>query len=66
MTNADVTARDYAVVRDGVVTNVIVLGDGTRWVPPAGTTIVLLDPEFGIGDHWDESDGFSKAVDLPV
>lgn len=42
----------YAVVRDGVVENVVVWDGESDWQPPEGTTLVLSD-EAGPGDTHD-------------
>lgn len=33
---------NYAVIRDGVVENIVVLDDVNAWTPPQGTMIVLV------------------------
>lgn len=54
----------YAVVRDGIVENVI-LWDGERpWQPPEGTTAVACATEVSIGWIYD-GDAFQPPPDDP-
>lgn len=48
----DAHAMDFAVVRNGIIENVVQWG-GAEWCPPAGTMIVPLEAWMGIGDHFD-------------
>ncbi|NSX05103.1 hypothetical protein [Cupriavidus gilardii] len=34
---------NYAVIRDGVVENIVVIDDPNAWTPPDGTTIVHVE-----------------------
>lgn len=45
-------AMDFAVVKDGVVQNVVVWG-GAEWCPPYGTMLVPLEKWMGVGDYYD-------------
>jgi hypothetical protein len=40
---------NYAIVKNGLVINVIVLDDQTSWEPPAGCELVELQDSAGIG-----------------
>ncbi len=49
----DAHAMDFAIIRDGVVENVVVWG-GAEWCPPAGTIMLPLEKWMGNGDHYNE------------
>ncbi|WP_155631564.1 hypothetical protein [Burkholderia stagnalis] len=52
------TIANYAIVENGVVTNVIVWdGDAESWHPPEGSTAILLPSESPIGVDWTTVDG---------
>lgn len=48
----DMQARDFAVIRNGVIESVVVWG-GAEWCPPKGTMIVPMEQWMGIGDSFD-------------
>ncbi len=52
--NNEADAMDFAVVKDGIIQNVIVWG-GAEWMPPFGTTLVPLAQWIGSGDYYDEA-----------
>ncbi|MGD9662059.1 MAG: hypothetical protein AB7U63_12370 [Porticoccaceae bacterium] len=41
--------ENYAIIKDGVVTNLIVLADGAEWVPPSGHECI---PASNVGVGW--------------
>lgn len=45
-------AMDFAIIKDGVVQNVIVWG-GAEWCPPFGVTMVPVAQYMGVGDYYD-------------
>ncbi|OXI70113.1 hypothetical protein CFB81_16375 [Burkholderia sp. AU28863] len=38
------TVSNYAVVENGLVTNLVVWDGETEWTPPEGSTVVLVEP----------------------
>jgi hypothetical protein len=51
--DVDMHAMDFAVIRNGIIENVVQWG-GAEWCPPAGITLVPLESWMGIGDKFDE------------
>ncbi|HIE4429966.1 TPA: hypothetical protein ACXM9H_000937 [Burkholderia multivorans] len=39
------TIQSYAIVESGVVTNLVAWDGETEWMPPEGSTVVLVEPE---------------------
>lgn len=61
--NVESDAIDFAVVRDGIVENVIHWG-GAEWCPPYGTLMIPLEQWMGCGDSYNESqDKFTMNED---
>jgi hypothetical protein len=54
---------DYAIVKNGLVINVIVLGEQTSREPPEGCELVELQDGAGIG--WGYADGSYVAPEIP-
>lgn len=54
---------DYAIVKNGLVINVIVLGEQTSWEPPDGCELVELQDCAGIG--WGYVNGSYVAPEIP-
>ncbi|WP_082716456.1 hypothetical protein [Burkholderia sp. BDU5] len=52
------TTTGYAIVENGVVTNVVVWDGNTEsWQPPEGTTANVLPPDSPVGVGWTTADG---------
>lgn len=49
----DACAIDFAIIKDGIVKNVIQWG-GSEWCPPFGTILVPVSSWMGIGDTFDD------------
>lgn len=54
---------DYAIVKNGLVINVIVLGEQTSWEPPDGCELVELQD--GVGIDWGYVNGSFVAPEIP-
>lgn len=50
----DAHAMDFAVVRNGIIENVVQWG-GAEWCPPYGTMLVPLQAWMGIGDSYNHN-----------
>lgn len=57
-------ADRYAVVADGIVTNVVLRDGETAWAPEAGEAIAC-PIHVGIGWTWD-GEGFRRPPDRPA
>lgn len=53
-----------AIVRDGIVENVIELVEGSRWQPPKGTTLIDVDANCTIGSRY-EAGAFVRPENKP-
>jgi len=40
------------LVKEGIITNIIVVEESTKWTPPTGIDVIDL-PNADIGDYWD-------------
>jgi hypothetical protein len=54
----------YAVVRDGVVENIVVWDGEAEWSPPEGCEVVAAPDGCGIG--WQVENGVPQRPDEPV
>ena len=53
--------KRFAIIDDGVVTNVVLWDETTDWTPPEGTTTVLVPDDSMVGIGWTYTDGIFNA-----